>query len=176
MDSLKAIVCGFSLFDTAVRNVYDKIKSEDKSVSIIFVNSRLVYGLDHIVGILKIINEEDKRIIKSNIKNVEIEFLLRICYTNQIEYAIKSNFGDIENKKFVVILISKSEYKLKNTLGFLMPFGIVDNNLILPDLTKKDYILNCFFKERFKGNSHSLLNNEEKYLKFLIEKAAISLN
>ena len=96
-----------SFFDTDVRNIYDKIKSEDKTINIIFVNSKLVYGFDHILGILKIINEEEKRNIKSNIKNVEIEFLLRICYTNQIKDALKSNFGDSKNKTFVVVLISK---------------------------------------------------------------------
>ena len=176
MDALKAIVAGFSFFDTDIRNIYDKIKSEDNTINIIFVNSKLVYGLDHILGILKIINEKSKRIIESNIKNVEIEFLLRICYTNQIEYAIKSNFGDIKNKNYVVVLISKLEHKLSNTVEFLMSFGYEDSNLIRPDVTKKDYILNYFFKDRFRGNYHLLLNNEEKYLKFLIEKAAISLN
>ena len=176
MDTLEAIVAGFSFFDTDVRNIYDNLKSKDKTINIIFVNSKLVYGLDHILGILKIINEEDQRNIKSNVKNVEIEFLLRICYTNQIKYALKSNFGDSKNKTFVVVLISKLESKLRNTLGFLSSFGIEDSNLIRPDTTKKNYILNCFFKDKFKGNSHMLLNNEEKYLKFLIEKAAISLN
>ena len=174
--SLKAIVFGFSFFEVDVKNVYDKVKSGDKTVSIIFVNSKLVYGIDHIMGILKIINEEDKRNIKSIIKNVEIEFLLRICYTNQIEYAIKSNFGDTKNKNFVVVLISKLEHKLGNIRDFLMPFGIEDSNLISPDDIKKDFILKYFFKDRFKGNYHLLLNNEEKYLKFFIEKAAISLN
>ena len=176
MDTLEAIVAGFSFFDTDVRNIYDNLKSKDKTINIIFVNSKLVYGLDHILGILKIINEEDQRNIKSNVKNVEIEFLLRICYTNQIKYALKSNFGDSKNKSFVVVLISKLESKLRNTLGFLSSFGIEDSNLIRPDTTKKNYILNCFFKDKFKGNTHMLLNNEEKYLKFLIEKAAISLN
>jgi tRNA threonylcarbamoyladenosine modification (KEOPS) complex Cgi121 subunit len=128
------------------------------------------------MGILKIINEEDKRNIKSIIKNVEIEFLLRICYTNQIEYAIKSNFGDTKNKNFVVVLISKLEDKLGNIRDLLMPFGIENSNLISPDDIKKDFILKYFFKDRFKGNYHLLLNNEEKYLKFFIEKAAISLN
>ena len=176
MDALKAIVAGFSFFDTDIRNIYDKIKSEDNTINIIFVNSKLVYGLDHILGILKIINEKSKRIIESNIKNVEIEFLLRICYTNQIKYALKSNFGDSKNKTFVVVLISKPDCKLSNTFGTLMPFGIEDSNLIRPDTIKRDYILNCFFKDKFKGKSHLILNNEEKYLKFLIEKAAISLN
>ena len=89
MDALKAIIAGYSFFDTDIRNIYDKIKSKDKTINIIFVNSKLVYGMDHILGILKIINEEEKRNIKSNIKNVEIEFLLRICYTNQIKDALK---------------------------------------------------------------------------------------
>jgi len=176
MDALNAIIAGFSFFDTDIRKIYDKIKSEDKTINIIFINSKLVYGLDHILGILKIINEEEKRNIKSNIKNVEIEFLLRICYTNQIKDALKSNFGDSKNKTFVVVLISKIEGRLSNTLGTLMLYGIEDSNLIRPDTNKKDYILNYFFKEKFKVNSHLILNNEEKYLKFLIEKAAISLN
>lgn len=176
MDSLKAIIVGFCFSDAYVKNTYDEIKSEDKTIHIIFVNSKLVYGIDHILGILRIINEEEKRSIKSNIKNVEIEFLLRICYTNQIKDALKANFGDSKNKAFVVVLISKLGDKLSNTLDTLRSYGIEDSNLISPSTSKKDYILNYFFKDKFKGNSRLLLNNEEKYLKFLIEKAAISLN
>jgi tRNA threonylcarbamoyladenosine modification (KEOPS) complex Cgi121 subunit len=176
MDALKAIIVGFCFSDTDVRNIYDNIKSKDRTINIIFISSKLVYGMDHILGILKIIDEEKKRNIKSDIKNVEIEFLLRICYTSQIKDALKANFGDSKNKTFVVVLLSKLECKLSNTLGTLMPYGIEDSNLIHPDTTKKDYILNYFFKDKFKVNPQLLFNNEEKYLKFLIEKAAISLN
>jgi len=176
MDTFKAIIAGFSFFENDVRNIYDRVKSEDKTINIIFVNSKLVYGFDHLIGILRIINEEEKRHIKSNIKNVEIEFLLRICYTNQIKDALNANFGDSENKSFVAVLISKFGNKLSNTLHILMHYGIEDSSLIGPNTTKKNYILNYFFKNKFKFDSHLLLNNEEKYLKFLIEKAAISLN
>jgi tRNA threonylcarbamoyladenosine modification (KEOPS) complex Cgi121 subunit len=176
MDALKAIIVGFCFSDTDVRNIYDNIKSKDRTINIIFISSKLVYGMDHILGILKIIDEEKKRNLKSDIKNVEIEFLLRICYTSQIKDALKANFGDSKNKTFVVVLLSKLECKLSNTFRTLMPYGIEDSNLIHPDTTKKDYILNYFFKDKFKVNPQSLFNNEEKYLKFLIEKAAISLN
>ena len=176
MDALKAIMVGFSFFDSDVRKIYDKLKSEDKTINIIFVNSRLVYGWNHVLGILKIINEEEKRNIKLNIKNVEIEFLLRICYTNQIKDALRANFGDNKNKTFVVVLVSTLANKLSNTLGTLKSYGIEDSNLIVPNNLKKDYILNYFFKDKFKNNSHLLFNDEEKYLKFLVEKAAICLN
>ncbi len=176
MDTFKTIIAGFSFFEDDVRNIYDRVKSEDKTINIIFVNSKLVYGFDHLIGILRIINEEEKRHIKSNIKNVEIEFLLRICYTNQIKDALSANFGDSKNKSFVVVLISKFGNKLSNTLDILMHYGIEDSSLIGPDTTKKNYILNYFFKNKFKFDPCLLFNNEEKYLKFLIEKAAISLN
>lgn len=176
MDALKAIIVGFSFFDSDVRKVYDKLKSEDKTINIIFINSRLVYGWDHVFGILKIINEEKKRNIKMDIKNVEIEILLRICYTNQIKDALRANFGDDKNKTFVVVLISTVANKLSNTLDTLRSYGSEDSNLIVPNTRKKDYIINYFFKDKFKNNSHLLLNDEEKCLKFLVEKAAICLN
>ena len=176
MDALKAIIVGFSFFDSDIKKIYDKLKSEHKSVNIIFVNSKLVYGWDHVFGILKIINEEKKRNIKMNIKNVEIEFLLRICYTNQIKDALSANFGDDKNKSFVVVLVSTLANKLSNTLGTLRSYGNEDSNLIISDTLKKHYILNYFFKDKFKDNSHLLLNNDEKYLKFLVERAAICIN
>jgi tRNA threonylcarbamoyladenosine modification (KEOPS) complex Cgi121 subunit len=176
MDALNAIIVGFSFFDSDVRKIYDTIKSEDKTINIIFINSRLVYGWDHVFGILKIINEEKKRNIKMDIKNVEIEFLLRICYTNQIKDALSANFGDDKNKTFVVVLVSTLVDKLSNTLGTLRSYGSEDSNLIVPNTLKKDYILNYFFKDKFKDNSHLLLNDEEKFMKFLVEKAAICLN
>jgi tRNA threonylcarbamoyladenosine modification (KEOPS) complex Cgi121 subunit len=128
-----------------------------------------------VFGILKIINEEKKRNIKMDIKNVEIEFLLRICYTNQIKSALSANFGDNQNKSFVVVLVSTLANKLSNTLGTLRSYGNEDDNLIVPNPLKKDYILNYFFKDKFKDNSHLLLNNDERYLKFLVEKAAICI-
>ena len=111
-----------------------------------------------------------------DIKNVEIEFLLRICYTNQIKDALSANFGDDKNKTFVVVLLSTLANKLSNTLGTLRSYGSEDSNLIIPDALKKHYILNYFFNDKFKDNSHLLLNNEEKYLKFLVERAAICIN
>jgi hypothetical protein len=49
MDSLKAIIIGFCFSDAYVKNTYDEIKSEDKTINIKFVNSKLVYGIDHIL-------------------------------------------------------------------------------------------------------------------------------
>ena len=75
-EELKVLVKGFFLFDNDIKKLYDKIRSLHKDVYLVIVNANIVFGLDHIFGIMKIISEEIKREDKKNITNFDIEFLL----------------------------------------------------------------------------------------------------
>lgn len=173
--AIKVIIKGFNFFDSDVKKIYDKTKIKVNDVSIIFINSNLVFGLDHLTGILKIINDEKKRNSKSQIKNLEIGFLLRICYTNQIKDALKANFGDKKNKAYVIILISNDNNQLLSAYNSVSIHGTEDSHLMFLNESKKNHIINLFFKDKFKDQSNPLIKGEEKFTKFLVERAAVSL-
>lgn len=211
--SLKASVFMVTFFDSNVKRVYEEIKrikpAYDK-IDLVFVNSKLVFGLEHIIGIMKIINERKQRKIISGIKNMEIEFLMRVCCTDQISAALNINFGDKSNKDFVVVILSDEDQKLIEIKKEFERYGTVtcntkkknnDNNnkgsktdvkgnsitsyyntqdrnsgmFITADNSKRDYIIDMFFREKIKDSSSELFKSDTEFLKFLIERAAISL-
>ena len=198
--SLKATVFMVTFFDSNVKRVYEEIKTKPayNKTDLVFLRSHLVFGLEHIVGIMKILNERKKRNSISDIKNIEIEFLMRVCCTDQISEALKINFGDKSNKDYVVIILSDDDQKLKDIQREFERYGtVVSNNntktksdsgnnsyqkmedknddLIAADNTKKEFIIDMFFKEKIKDPNAELFKSDAKFLKFLIERAAISL-
>lgn len=189
-----------TFFDSNVKRVYEEIKTKPayNKTDLVFLRSNLVFGLEHIVGIMKILNERKKRNSISDIKNIEIEFLMRVCCTDQISEALKINFGDKSNKDYVVIILSDDDQKLKDIQREFERYGtVISNNntktksdsgnnryqkmedknddLIAADNTKKEFIIDMFFKEKIKDPNAELLKSDAKFLKFLIERAAISL-
>ncbi|VFJ12863.1 KEOPS complex subunit Cgi121 [Candidatus Nitrosocosmicus franklandus] len=199
---LKARVFVVAFFDSNVKRVYEEIKknSDYNNLDLIFVNAHLVFGIEHIIGIMKIINERKRRNIVSEIKNLEVEFLMRICCTDQISEALRLNFGDKSNKDFVIIILTddNNSQKLMGIEKEFERYGTVkyaskeknDNNgitsyqydsrdkeeiLIPSDNSKRDYIINTLFKEKIKAPRSELFTNDIEFLKFLVERAAISL-
>src|SRR5919112_1171892 len=111
---LKVLVKGFYAIDNNIKEIYDDFKVKHKDINIVILNPKIVFGLEHILSIIKIINEKINRKGKREIKNLDIEFLLRICYTDQIDNAFqKLNDDDDKYKnnnydKFICILFSKN--------------------------------------------------------------------
>lgn len=148
--------------------------------------------MGHILGIIQIINENNKKKEKVMIKSSDIEFLLRICYTNQISNA----FEKLEHKKqtanhdynsFIYILFSKCLSDIKKASIQIERYkkkeeekdgrkreGI--NTLIGMHQGKKAYILKHFFnKELNDVKDVFFIKDDIKFQKFLIERAAIAL-
>lgn len=190
--SLKAKIISMTFSDSNVRHVYQEIKDNPKykkKIDLVFLNSKLVFGLDHIVGIMKILSERKKRNIISEIKNLEIEFLMRVCCTNQISEALTVNFGDESNKDFVIIIISDDEntfleiemdfarygLPVPESIGNNISTKTKNNDLISADEHKREFIIDKFFKEKIKDSNSPILISNTEFLKFLIERAAISI-
>lgn len=179
---LKVLVKGFFVLDNNIKKLYDKIKSTHKDTNIAIVNSKIVFGLDHIFGIIKIINEEMNRKEEREIKNFDIEFLLRICYTNQISYAFQvlndNKSSSSSSSSFICILFSKSLSNIKNAYTDLKKNGKEGNTNTLIQISeaKKSHILELFFNKDIKDLENiRILNDDNKFQKFLIERSAIAL-
>jgi tRNA threonylcarbamoyladenosine modification (KEOPS) complex Cgi121 subunit len=191
--SLKAKIISMTFSNSNVKHVYQEIKANpnyNKKIDLVFLNSKLVFGLEHILGIMKILGERKKRNIISDIKNLEIEFLMRVCCTDQISEALRVNFGDRSNKEFVVIIISADEATLQEIEKEFARYGISEHDesgntnniqtsnkdLIAVDTYKRDYIIDQFFREKIKDSKSPILKSNTEFLKFLVERAAISIS
>lgn len=185
--SLKAKIVPMKFYiDKDVKEAYNEIKANPKykKADLVFLDSKLVFGCEHIAGIMKILSERKKRNIVSYIKNIEIEFLLRVCCTDQINEALKVNFGDKSNKDFVIIIISDDDHIFEEFERDFAMYGHLDyenvsqteiKDLIAADTYKRDYIIEKFFREKIKDKNSTVLNSNDEFLKFLVERAAISL-
>jgi tRNA threonylcarbamoyladenosine modification (KEOPS) complex Cgi121 subunit len=172
---LKVLIKGFFLLDNNIKKLYGYLKSNHKDVNVVIVNSNFVFGLDHIFGILRIIHTEMKIGKEREIKNFEIEFLLRICYTDQISNAFNI-LSDNENYGFICILFSNCLSSIENTYLHLKNFGIENSSLIQTSEAKKSHILRVFFKKDLKDLNNQFIKDDQKFQQFLIERSAISVN
>jgi tRNA threonylcarbamoyladenosine modification (KEOPS) complex Cgi121 subunit len=176
-DEINVLVKGFFLLDNDIKKLYNSLKSIHNDINIVIVNANIVFGIEHIFGILKIINEEIKRKEERGIKNFDVEFLLRICYTSQISYAFQL-LNDNKTNDFIFILFSKNLTDIKKIYIDLKNYGKEDtsNSLIQISESKKLNILKLFFNKDLKdlGNL-SIINDDLKFQNFLIERSAIVL-
>lgn len=171
---LKVLIKGFFLLDNNIRKLYGILKSDHKDVNIVIVNSNIVFGLEHVFGILRIIHTEMEIGKQREIKNFEIEFLLRICYTDQISNAFKI-LEDNKNYSFICILFSKSLSSVKDTYTQLKNLGIENSDLIQTSEAKKLHILEVFFKKDVKDSNNQFIKDDQKFQQFLIERSAIAI-
>ena len=171
---LKVLIKGFFLLDNNIRKLYGILKSNHKDVNIVIVNSNIVFGLEHVFGILRIIHTEMEIGKQREIKNFEIEFLLRICYTDQISNAFKI-LEDNKNYNFICILFSKSLSSVKDTYTQLKNLGIENSDLIQTSEAKKLHILEVFFKKDVKDSNNQFIKDDQKFQQFLIERSAIAI-
>lgn len=170
---IRFLVKGLYLFEKDIKKIYDDFKSKYKDTSIVIVNSDLVYGIEHIYGVMKIINEEIKRNSRTNIKNFEIEILLRLCQTNQISNAFKINNNN--EGKYVFILFSRDRKELMEHIKEFKTFGKEDSRLVSPSESKKSYIIHILLNRELKDSNQLFKNGDEKFQRFLIERSAIAL-
>jgi tRNA threonylcarbamoyladenosine modification (KEOPS) complex Cgi121 subunit len=171
---IKAMVKGFCLLDNKIRELYDALKANNKDTNIVIVNSNIVFGMEHILGIIKIINEEVKLETHREIKNFEVEFLLRICYTNQISNAFQI-LNDNKNNNIVCILFSKCLSNLQHAYADLKNYGKENDDLIHISEAKKLLIIELFLKKEIKDADMNFIKDNQKFQKLLIERSAISL-
>ncbi len=171
---IKVLVRGFVFLDNNIKKLYDRLKANHKETNIVIVNSNIVFGLEHIFGIIKIINEEMKSKAHREIKNFDVEFLLRICHTNQIFSAFKI-LNDSKDNNFVCILFSKCIANIEHAYRDIKNHGKENNDLYQISQTKKLHIINLFFQKDLKYTNTTFVNDDLKFQRFLIERAAIAL-
>jgi molybdopterin synthase sulfur carrier subunit len=161
---------GYHLLITGVRRIVrdpgklvDMLRAQYNNVSIQVVNADVVYGEEHVRGVLKIVLEAEKRKIMLTNRR-ETELLIRLTGTNQIAEAITR--GGLK----------------KHAAGCFIAFSYDSESLCqFESQIKREFELNYFVlkpsKEK-KARLGSMLGfpkklDESEFVRYLLEKAAI---
>lgn len=142
------------------------IRKEFLHSKVQIINANSFFNFDHIIEVLKISLSAEERFTMVA-KKIEVDFLMRIIGTNNIQNALKK--GGIKNNQYnTLIAINKDlcdSNKIKKKITLL--FGPSHNDILLDKKEKEKKI------ESFKKELGLEFINEESILKFLIEKAVL---
>jgi tRNA threonylcarbamoyladenosine modification (KEOPS) complex Cgi121 subunit len=160
-----AIICTDTLFVADVGITITTFRKMFPDVMIQGINPSYIFGKRHIIEVIKIILECNKRNIKIA-KRLEMELLLRIVCSNQVDKAI--SIGGIKNNgSGCFILFSEKKRPIIDSIKYLRKM-FVKQNSILSNATKEKMLDVC---ERLEFPCSNF--NKKEFLKILTEKAAI---
>ena len=166
-------VCIIGVKKVEVPDVTDFIFSiralSETEVTTQTINAKAAFGIDHLLGVLKITLECQKRNITISMKP-EIDLLLRVSLTNQISLAINRT-GLKRNNPAVIIAYSTDKEKvinLSNKIVKMVPH--IDNTVLKITKESRDHIL-----ELINTNKQTrILVGDYRFLTdYLIEQSAL---
>jgi tRNA threonylcarbamoyladenosine modification (KEOPS) complex Cgi121 subunit len=160
-----AIISTDTLHVTDIGTTIESFRKMFPEVMIQGINPKYIFGKGHIFEVVKIIIESNKRKIKIA-KRLEMELLLRLICSNQVDKAI--NIGGIKNNgSGCFILLSEKKHLIADSTQYLRKiFG--SQNTTLLNATREKMLHMC---RRMKFR-HCNFSNKE-FLKILTEKAAL---
>jgi len=141
----------------------DNLRAIEQDLSIQAVRASAVYGTEHILAVIRIVLEAEKRRIMLANKR-EMELLIRLACTDQISEAI-NRAGLKKNMPGCFIVMSKDWTKLQQFAGYVKKNFDIDNSVLKSDDEK-----------RVRLSSLLGLNTtieEKEFIKYLVERAAI---
>lgn len=159
-----AIISTDTLHVTDIGNTIESFRKMFPDVMIQGINPKFIFGIDHILEVIQIVLESNNR--KINIaKRLEMEVLLRLICSNQVDKAI--DIGGIKNNSSACfILLSENRRLMTDSIKYLKVFGIQNLSLLNGTTDKIAYICN---KMGFRRGNYS----KTEFLKILTEKAVL---
>jgi tRNA threonylcarbamoyladenosine modification (KEOPS) complex Cgi121 subunit len=139
-----------------------------KGVSIQIINSRAAYGIDHLLGVLKVTLECQKRSLTLTLKP-EIDLLLRLSLTNQISLAL-DHAGLKTNQPAIIIIYSTNKKKVYNVESRIMKTVPNVNDTVLNiDKESRIHIFRLLANQRIRTS-----NQDDRFIThYLIERSAL---
>ena len=160
-----AIICTDTLFVADIGVTIATFRRMFPDVMIQGINPSYIFGKRHIFEVIKIILESNKRNIKIA-KRLEMELLLRIVCSNQVDKAI--NIGGIKNNgSGCFVLLSEKKRPIINSVKYLRKLFVKQNSFLL-NATKEKMLYICKRLEFPCSNF-----NKKEFLKILTERAAL---
>jgi molybdopterin synthase sulfur carrier subunit len=145
------------------RKLVDMLRAQHRNVSIQAVNANSVYGVEHVLGVLRIALEAEKRKIMLT-NRCEMELLIRLTGTNQIAEAIRRSGLKKDTAGCFIAFSQDSESLGQFESQIKSEFGLNDS-VLNPSEEKRIWLATML------GFSTKL--DESEFLHYLLEKAAI---
>lgn len=139
-----------------------------KGVLIQVINARAAYGIDHLIGVLKITLECQKRNLTLTVKP-EIDLLLRLSLTNQISLAL--NYAGLNtNQPAIIIICSTDKMKVYDVEKKIMKtVPNIDNTVLKIDKENRVHV----FKLLASKCIHTSNLDDNFITQYLIERSAL---
>ena len=141
----------------------DMIRSQHNNVLIQAVDANAVYGEEHVLGVLRITLEAEKRNIMLT-NRCEIELLIRLAGTDQISEAIR-RAGLKKDAAACFIAFSQDNEAIRQFEQWIKSEFNLNNSVLRPNEDKRIRLASLL------GSPAKL--DSRKFLQYLLEKAAI---
>lgn len=163
INNIHASIIGVRRIEGDAGKLIDRLRAEHKGVSIQAVNAEAVYGTDHLLGIIRMTLEAEKRKIMLANKR-EIELLLRLACTHQISDAMM-RAGLKKNAAGCFVALSQDGEELRRFSQKIKSEFEVDNWILKANKQRKAMQASVLgLKAKF---------DDYKFLQYLLERAAI---
>ena len=164
-----ATICSETLSVANIGATIESFRRMFPDVMIQGINPNVIFGRRHMFEVLKIILESKKRKINI-VKRLEMEILMRLVCSNQVDKAI--DIGGLKNNcPGCFVLLSEKKDAIIEALKYLLKYlriNLVAQNNSLLSASKEKKIYICERLEIPCGNF-----NRTEFLKVLTEKAAL---
>ena len=138
-------------------------------VTLQLVNAKSVYGPAHLLGVLKITLECQRR-GRTLSQKTQMDLLLRLSFTNQIVSAL-DRCGLKRYDPAIAILYSTDKNKLARTRHKLTrKITEIDNKVLNPKLENRDYLFRLLGVDKHRRLMEA---NDNFVIRYLIERSAI---
>jgi tRNA threonylcarbamoyladenosine modification (KEOPS) complex Cgi121 subunit len=133
------------------------------------INARAVYGISHLLGVLKITLECQKRNITVSAKP-EIDLLLRLSLTTQISFAL--NYAGLNIlSPAIIIVYSMDKKKVVDVRKRIMKtIPNIDSTVLSTNVESRDHIFRLL---KTNERTHILLRDDGYITQYLIERSAL---
>jgi hypothetical protein len=163
------MVIGVSKFN--VEKQWESIKelqtASNGIVSIQAVRADAVFGIDHILKVIRISLEAERRNIKL-VSRTEMDLLLRISCTNQLSKALIDT-GLTNQTPGCFILLSKNRKKLLNAAERICSLDLKVDNSVLKSTKRKKQLICKHLGIRLNND----LSTDSSFTNYLSERAAL---
>jgi tRNA threonylcarbamoyladenosine modification (KEOPS) complex Cgi121 subunit/molybdopterin converting factor small subunit len=163
LDGNYVSIIGAQMITGNVGKLVDRLRAENKGVSIQAVNAGAVYGAEHLLGVLRIALEAEKRKVMLANK-LETELLLRLACTDQISEAMK-RAGLKENAPGCFVAFSNDSDALRRFSDQISSEFKTDDSVLEPSSEKRTRMAGMLgINAKF---------DDSEFLQYLLERAAI---
>jgi len=163
INNFNVLITGIGRIVEDPGKLVDRLRASNKDLSIQMVAANAVYGIDHVLGILRMTLETEKRgIMIANKRDTEL--LLRLAFTGQISEAIR-RAGLKKDSAGCLVAFSPNKGALDRFSKKVRNEFQGDDSVLAPDKEKKSRLATLL-------GAYAKFDDAE-FLQYLLERAAI---